>query len=74
MNKPIFVVAVILILVLSGLAEAPQIKAASKTIVVQADYATIQEAIDSAADEDTIFVKSEIYFEARALPQNPILN
>jgi hypothetical protein len=63
MNKSMFVATIIFILILSTLAEAPQIKAASKTIVVPDDYPLIQDAIDSAAAGDTIFVRSGVYYE-----------
>ena len=38
-------------------------KAEAKTIVVPDDYTTIQEAIDNAAEGDTIYVKKGIYHE-----------
>ncbi|MEJ2242064.1 MAG: NosD domain-containing protein [Candidatus Bathyarchaeota archaeon] len=43
----------------------PQMKvdAQTKTIVVPDDYTTIQEAISSAAESDTVFVKQGIYNE-----------
>jgi hypothetical protein len=63
MNRPIFAATIIFILILSALAEVPQIKAAYKTIVVPDDYLLIQDAIDSAAAGDTIFVRSGVYYE-----------
>lgn len=63
MNKSIFAATLVVILIFSGLvAKAPQINAA-KTIVVPDDYPLIQDAIDSATDGDTIFVKSGVYYE-----------
>ncbi|MDT8783160.1 MAG: right-handed parallel beta-helix repeat-containing protein [Candidatus Bathyarchaeota archaeon] len=44
------------------------VKAASKTIVVPDDYASIQDAIDNASDGDTIFIKKGVYVE------NPVVN
>ena len=44
------------------------VNAASRTIVVPDDYATIQEAINNAAEGDTIYVKAGVYVE------NPIVN
>jgi hypothetical protein len=38
-------------------------KSISKTIVVPDDYPLIQDAIDNAADGDTIFVRSGVYYE-----------
>jgi len=58
---------IVLILFLSFvLVSFPQIgvvKAESKTIVVPDDYVTIQEAINSANEGDTIYVKKGIYHE-----------
>ncbi|MBN1784291.1 MAG: right-handed parallel beta-helix repeat-containing protein [Candidatus Bathyarchaeota archaeon] len=41
----------------------PTVKAEPKTIVVPDDFASIQEAIDSALDGDTVYVKSGEYHE-----------
>jgi len=38
------------------------VKAEPKTIVVPSDYSTIQEAVDNAAEGDTIFVKKGYHF------------
>jgi parallel beta-helix repeat protein len=51
------------ILLLSSAAETE-----SRAVIVPDDYATIQQAIDNAAEEDTIYVKKGVYVE------NPIVN
>jgi nitrous oxidase accessory protein len=45
-----------------------QVKATSRTILVPADYSTIQEAIDNAVEGDTVYVKKGVYVE------NPVVN
>lgn len=39
-------------------------KAEAKTVVVPDDYSTIQEAVDNAAEGDTVFVRKGYYFES----------
>ena len=59
--------ALILLLILcSVLVSFPEmgiVKAEPKTIVVPDDYTTIQEAIDNAVADDTIYVYQGIYHE-----------
>lgn len=45
----------------------------NKTIIVPDDYPTIQEAIDSANNGDTVFVKSGIYEENVIIKKNEII-
>ena len=57
---------VLLFILCSALVSLPKInvaKAEPNTIVVPDDYTTIQEAIDNAAEGDTIYVKKGIYHE-----------
>ena len=54
---------IILSVVLVAISEVSITNAESRTIVVPDDYASIQEAIDNAADGDTIFVKEGMYHE-----------
>ena len=42
----------------------PEVEAESRTIVVPEDYSTIQQAVDSAADGDVVFVKNGTYKES----------
>jgi parallel beta-helix repeat protein len=57
--------SIVVLLLLSSVVfvSLPPIKAESKTIVVPDDYATIQEAIDNAAEGDTVYVESGVYIE-----------
>jgi len=52
----------------AGLQNAEIAKAESRTIVVPDDYLSIQDAINSAVDGDTIHVKKGVYVE------NPVVN
>jgi|GEM_PF-1277244 len=52
----------ILCSVLVSLPEWGIVKAEPKTIVVPKDYSTIQEAVDNAAEGDTVFVKKGYHF------------
>jgi pectin methylesterase-like acyl-CoA thioesterase len=74
-NRPL-VAAIIVFLVILSLSVAPQIvqvKAQAKTILVPTDYPTIQQAINTAADCDTIFVKNGIYNETIEIHKTIIL-
>ena len=44
--------------------EVKVVEAESNTIVVPEDYFTIQEAVDNAAEGDTVFVRKGYYFES----------
>ena len=70
MTKKTFMAAIIVMLLSTMLAGAPQTKAVSKTIIVPDDYPTIQAAISNATAGDTVFVKSGIY---NSTMQSPIL-
>ncbi len=52
----------ILCSVLVSFPEIGIVKAEPKTIVVPDDYSTIQEAVDNAAEGDTVFVKKGYHF------------
>ena len=52
----------ILCSVLVSLPEINVAKAGSKTIVVPSDYSTIQDAVDNAAEGDTVFVRKGYHF------------
>ena len=65
-KKRFMVAAVITLILISMLGGSTFVKitnAESKTIVVPTDYPTIQQAINAAADGDTVFVKNGIYNE-----------
>src|SRR3989337_3927388 len=61
----ITLISALLVMLVVGL---QSVKASSKTIVVPDDYPTIQAAIDTASEGDTIFVKKGVYVE------NPVVN
>ena len=63
MKKSIALLLVLVFLMASSVATPLPVKAESKTIIVPDDYLTIEAAIESAADGDTIFVKRGIYEE-----------
>ena len=52
----------ILCSVIVSFPEMEIVKAEPKTIVVPSDYSTIQEAVDNAAEGDTVFVKKGYHF------------
>jgi len=60
-SASMLVLLLFLSFVLVSLPEIGMVKAEPKTIVVPDDYSTIQEAIDNAAEGDTVFVKNGIY-------------
>ena len=62
-NSVSIVVLLVLSFVLVSSPEIGLVKAETKTIVVPDDYLSIQEAVDSAADGDTVFVRTGHYFE-----------
>jgi nitrous oxidase accessory protein len=56
------VTAVVLLLVLCSVAVCvPEVEAESRTVVVPDDYASVQEAVDNAADGDVVLIKSGTY-------------
>jgi parallel beta-helix repeat protein len=71
MSKKTVIAAVAIFALLFSITNLVQVrdaKAQSRTIVVPTDYPTIQDAINSAANGDTIFIKKGTYVE------NPTVN
>jgi parallel beta-helix repeat protein len=64
MRKIVTVLFILGFLIASSIAAPLPVKADPKTIVVPDDYPTIQAAIDSATDGDTVSVKNGVYFES----------
>ncbi len=60
MNKSIAIMLVLILTTLSTITFLP-VKAEAKTITVPEDYPSIQEAVNSATDGDTIYVKAGNY-------------
>ena len=60
--------SLIMVSLVAGLHNVEIVKAESRTIVVPNDYLSIQDAINSAVDGDTIYVKKGVYVE------NPVVN
>ncbi|TET25121.1 MAG: hypothetical protein E3J73_06970, partial [Candidatus Bathyarchaeum sp.] len=61
-KRTTLILLLILCSVLVSFPEMGIVKAEPKTIVVPSDYSTIQEAVDNAAEGDTIFVKKGYHF------------
>ena len=62
-TRAIIVLLLAVSFVTVSLPENMTLKAESKTVVVPDDYSTIQEAINSANENDTVFVKIGVYHE-----------
>ncbi len=62
-SKKVAVVLILISLTAASIVAPKPVSASSKTITVPDDYATVQAAVDSANDGDTVFVKKGIYHE-----------
>ena len=60
MSKNVTLLLILILITLSIITFVP-VKAEAKTIIVPDDYSSIQDAVNSAIDEDTIFVKKGTY-------------
>lgn len=69
----VLVVLLLFSVVLVSLPQTVTVKAEPKTVTVPDDYGSIQEAIDSAEDGDTVFVKSGVYNESLTIDKSVFL-